>query len=120
MQTIFIGILIPFVGTTIGAAMVFFMKHEMSTRLTRILLGFASGVMLAASVWSLLLPSIEQAEASGHIPWLPAAVGFLAGIGFLLLLDTIIPHLHRDTEAGRRYAVQITKRHHALFGHCFA
>ena len=98
MQTIFFGILIPFVGTTIGAAMVFFMKHEMSTRLTRILLGFASGVMLAASVWSLLLPSIEQAEASGHIPWLPAAVGFLAGIGFLLLLDTIIPHLHRDTE----------------------
>ena len=109
MQTIFIGILIPFVGTTIGAAMVFFMKHEMSTRLTRILLGFASGVMLAASVWSLLLPSIEQAEASGHIPWLPAAVGFLAGIGFLLLLDTIIPHLHRDTEAAEGMPSRLRK-----------
>lgn len=98
MQTIITGILIPFVGTTLGAAMVFFMKNEMSIRLTRILLGFASGVMLAASVWSLLLPSIEQTEASGGIAWLPAAVGFLAGIGFLLLLDTVIPHLHRDAK----------------------
>lgn len=95
MQTTITGILIPFIGTTLGAAMVFFMKNEMSIRLTRILLGFASGVMLAASVWSLLLPSIEQTEASGGIAWLPAAVGFLAGIGFLLLLDTVIPHLHR-------------------------
>ena len=67
MQTTAIGILIPFIGTTLGAAMVFFMKNEMSIRLTRVLLGFASGVMLAASVWSLLLPSIEQAEAAGHI-----------------------------------------------------
>lgn len=98
MQTTITGILIPFVGTTLGAAMVFFMKNEMSIRLTRILLGFASGVMLAASVWSLLLPSIEQTEASGGIAWLPAAVGFLAGIGFLLLLDTVIPHLHRDAK----------------------
>lgn len=98
MQTIITGILIPFVGTTLGAAMVFFMKNEMSIRLTRILLGFASGVMLAASVWSLLLPSIEQTEASGGIAWLPAAVGFLVGIGFLLLLDTVIPHLHRDAK----------------------
>lgn len=98
MQTTLTGILIPFIGTTLGAAMVFFMKNEMSIRLTRILLGFASGVMLAASVWSLLLPSIEQTEASGGIAWLPAAVGFLAGIGFLLLLDTVIPHLHRDAQ----------------------
>lgn len=98
MQTTITGILIPFVGTTLGAAMVFFMKNEMSIRLTRILLGFASGVMLAASVWSLLLPSIEQTEASGGIAWLPAAIGFLAGIGFLLLLDTVIPHLHRDAK----------------------
>lgn len=109
MQTTAIGILIPFIGTTLGAAMVFFMKHEMSTRLTRILLGFASGVMLAASVWSLLLPSIEQAEAAGHIPWLPASIGFLAGIGFLLLLDTIIPHLHRDTEAAEGLPSKLRK-----------
>ena len=109
MQTTIIGILIPFIGTTLGAAMVFFMKHEMSTHLTRILLGFASGVMLAASVWSLLLPSIEQAEAAGHIPWLPASIGFLAGIGFLLLLDTIIPHLHRDTEAAEGLPSKLRK-----------
>lgn len=109
MQTTAIGILIPFFGTTLGAAMVFFMKNEMSTRLTRVLLGFASGVMLAASVWSLLLPSIEQAEAAGHIPWLPASIGFLAGIGFLLLLDTIIPHLHRDAEAAEGLPSKLRK-----------
>lgn len=109
MQTTLIGILIPFIGTTLGAAMVFFMRREMSTNLTRTLLGFASGVMLAASVWSLLLPSIEQAEAAGHISWLPASIGFLAGIGFLLLLDTIIPHLHRDTEAAEGLPSKLRK-----------
>lgn len=109
MQTTTIGILIPFIGTTLGAAMVFFMKHEMSIRLTRILLGFASGVMLAASVWSLLLPSLEQAEAAGHIAWLPATIGFLAGIGFLLLLDTLIPHLHREADSAEGMPAKLKK-----------
>lgn len=95
---ILVGIAIPFAGTTLGAAMVFFLKKEMSASLQKILLGFASGVMIAASVWSLLIPSIEMTEAAGGISWLPAVVGFLIGIGFLLLLDTIIPHLHLHSE----------------------
>lgn len=93
-----IGVAIPFMGTTLGAAMVFFMKGQMSTRLQKALLGFASGVMIAASVWSLLIPAIEMEEAQGGIPWVPAVLGFLIGIGFLLLLDTLIPHLHMDSD----------------------
>ena len=95
---VIIGIAIPFVGTTLGAAMVFFMKGEMKPRLQKALLGFASGVMIAASVWSLLIPAIEMAEAAGNIAWLPAVAGFLAGIGFLLLLDSLIPHLHINSD----------------------
>lgn len=99
---IWIGILIPFVGTTLGAAMVFFMRKEMNGKIQKGLLGFASGVMIAASVWSLLIPAIEMSEEQGGIPWMPAAVGFLLGIGFLLLLDTMTPHLHlnEDTPEG--------------------
>ena len=93
-----LGAVIPLVGTTLGAAMVFFLKGEMKPKLQKALLGFASGVMIAASVWSLLIPSIEMAEASGGMAWLPAAVGFLAGMGFLLLLDTLIPHMHMDSD----------------------
>ena len=93
-----LGALIPLVGTTLGSAMVFFLRGEMQPRLQKALLGFASGVMIAASVWSLLIPSIEMAEASGGMAWLPAAVGFLAGMGFLLLLDTLIPHMHMDSD----------------------
>ena len=93
-----LGAVIPMVGTTLGAAMVFFLKGEMKPKLQKALLGFASGVMIAASVWSLLIPSIEMAEASGGMAWLPAAVGFLAGMGFLLLLDTLIPHMHMDSD----------------------
>ena len=95
LQTL-IGLMIPFVGTTLGASMVVFLKKEMSDRVRKVLLGFASGVMMAASVWSLLLPAIDKAEQMGSIPWLPAAGGFLAGMGFLLLLDTLIPHQHFD------------------------
>lgn len=94
LTKILIGILIPLAGTTLGAAMVFFMKKEMSPRLQKTLLGFASGVMIAASVWSLIIPAVEMAEEGGAIPWIPAAVGFLAGVFFLLGLDVIIPHLH--------------------------
>lgn len=99
---VWIGILIPFVGTTLGSAMVFFMRKEMNGKIQKGLLGFASGVMIAASVWSLLIPAIEMSEEQGGIPWMPAAVGFLLGIGFLLLLDTLTPHLHlnEDTPEG--------------------
>ena len=92
------GILIPFAGTTLGAAGVFFMKKELSDLVQRALTGFAAGVMVAASVWSLLIPAMEQSESLGRLAFLPAAVGFWIGILFLLLLDHIIPHLHRKSE----------------------
>ena len=91
---VIIGLLIPLAGTSLGAAMVFIMKKEMSPKLQKALLGFASGVMMAASVWSLIIPAIEMSADSNLPEWFPPAIGFLAGIGFLLLLDTIIPHLH--------------------------
>ena len=91
---VILGILLPFAGTTLGAAMVFFMRKEMNEKLQKGLLGFASGVMIAASVWSLLIPAIEMAEEGGQIAWIPAAAGFLLGSGFLLLLDTVTPHQH--------------------------
>lgn len=87
-------LLLPFLGTALGAAMVFLLRGKMSDLLRKLLLGFASGVMVAASVWSLLIPSLEMAAENGSITWLPAAVGFVLGILFLLLLDTLIPHLH--------------------------
>ena len=97
-QNTLIGILIPFAGTALGSAMVFFMKKEMNERLQKLLLGFASGVMMAASVWSLLIPAIDMAEQKDGISWLPPAVGFLLGMGFLLILDTLTPHLHFTDE----------------------
>lgn len=93
-----VGVGIPLLGTTLGSAMVFFMKGAMKPRLQKALLGFASGVMIAASVWSLLIPAIEMETEAGGVAWLPAVIGFLAGIGFLLLLDSLIPHLHMDAE----------------------
>lgn len=95
---ILIGIIIPLMGTILGSAMVFFLKNSMKPALQKVLLGFASGVMIAASVWSLLIPAINMAEESGAIPWVPAVVGFLSGMGFLLLLDNIIPHLHMNSD----------------------
>lgn len=89
-----IGILIPFIGTTLGAASVFFLKKELSEFLQKSLLGFASGVMVAAAVWSLLLPAIEMAAPMGRLSFIPATVGLGLGVGFLLLLDKTIPHLH--------------------------
>ncbi len=97
---IFLGLLLPLLGTTAGAAMVFLIKNEMDPRIQKALLGFASGVMIAASVWSLLIPAIEMAkETSEKWAFVPAAVGFLLGIGFLLLLDRLIPHLHLGSDA---------------------
>ena len=92
---IVIGLLIPFVGTLLGAATVFLIKNEISSHLQKLLLGFASGVMIAASIWSLLIPSIEMSSQQGlSASWMPAAVGFLCGMAFLLLLDSVIPHIH--------------------------
>ncbi|MBR3648425.1 MAG: ZIP family metal transporter [Paludibacteraceae bacterium] len=94
MSTILIGLLIPLLGTMLGASFVFFMKNDMPDRLQKALLGFASGVMVAASVWSLLIPAIEMPQSTGAMQVMPAAVGFLLGIGFLLLVDELTPHLH--------------------------
>ena len=93
MET-FLGILIPFLGTTLGAACVFFMKKSLSDLVRRSLAGFAAGVMVAASIWSLLIPAIEQSEGMGKLSFLPAFIGFWVGVLFLLLLDRLIPHLH--------------------------
>ncbi|MBR4135628.1 MAG: ZIP family metal transporter [Bacteroidales bacterium] len=96
MNPVIIGILLPLLGTMLGSAFVFFMKKEIPDRLQKTLLGFASGVMVAAGVWSLLIPSIDMASTSfeGFRSVLPAAVGFLLGMGFLLLIDELTPHLH--------------------------
>ena len=93
MKVVF-GILIPFLGTTLGAACVFFMKNLFGDLVQCALAGFAAGVMVAASIWSLLIPSIEQSESKGKLSFLPAFIGFWVGVLFLLLLDRLIPHLH--------------------------
>ena len=102
--TLIIGLLIPLLGTMLGSAFVFLMNDEMSARVQKSLLGFASGVMVAASVWSLLIPAIEMEADSGKLSVVPAAIGFLLGMGFLLLLDELTPHLHvgSDTPEGPR------------------
>ena len=92
------GILIPFLGTTLGSAMVFLMNNKLNNKVEKILLGFASGVMVAASVWSLLIPSIDMAEVQNKVAWMPATIGFILGIIFLLTLDSIIPHLHLKSD----------------------
>lgn len=93
-----VGILLPFLGTSLGAAMVFFLKNSISKNMQRILTGFAAGVMVAASFWSLLQPALEGSEHMGKLSFIPAAVGFLVGIGFLLLLDEVTPHMHLTNE----------------------
>lgn len=98
MTTLIIGLLIPLFGTMLGSAFVFFIKDEMSVRLQKSLLGFASGVMVAASVWSLLIPSMEMEIYNGKWNVMPAAIGFLLGMLFLLLIDELTPHLHIGTD----------------------
>ena len=95
---LFWGLLIPFLGTTLGSGMVFLMKNKINKKIEKLLLGFASGVMIAASIWSLIIPALDMAEEQGIITWLPATIGFLLGICFLLILDSIIPHLHLNTD----------------------
>ena len=93
-----LGILIPFAGTSLGAAMVFILRRQISDGLNKILTGFAAGVMVAASFWSLLEPALESSPGMGKLSFLPAAIGFLIGVGFLLLLDEVTPHMHFNNQ----------------------
>lgn len=102
-------LLIPFAGTLIGSAFVFFMKKEMPALLQKALLGFASGIMVAASVWSLLIPSMEMSAGEGICTVLPAAIGFIAGMGFLLAVDYLTPHLHISDESPEGLKARISK-----------
>ena len=95
---VFEGIIIPFLGTALGSACVFFMKKELGRTVQRALTGFAGGVMVAASIWSLLIPAMNLSAGKGRLAFLPAFIGFWLGILFLLLLDKIIPHLHMNAE----------------------
>lgn len=94
----FFWLLIPFLGTMLGSGTVFFMKNKMNKKIEKLLLGFASGVMIAASIWSLIIPSISISEEQGKISWIPASIGFMFGIVFLLVLDSLIPHLHLKSD----------------------
>lgn len=105
-----LGILIPFVGTTLGSACVFLMKDKLQPMVQKGLLGFASGVMVAASVWSLLIPAMDMSDGLGRLAFVPAAVGLLLGMAFLLLMDKVIPHLHlnQDTPEGPKKSLKKT------------
>lgn len=103
------GILIPFLGTTLGAACVLFMKKSLNASVQRVLTGFAAGVMVAASVWSLLIPAMEQAEYMGKWSFVPAVAGFWLGVLFLLLLDRVIPHLHQNCDKPEGPRVKLKK-----------
>ena len=96
--TVFQGVMIPFLGTSLGAAMVFLLKSQISEKVQKLLTGFAAGVMVAASFWSLLQPSLDSSSAMGKLSFIPAAVGFLIGMGFLLFLDVVTPHIHMDNQ----------------------
>jgi ZIP family zinc transporter len=98
IKDVSLGLLIPFIGTALGSACVFFLKKDLSERIQKALTGFASGVMVAASIWSLIVPSIEQSKGMGKLAFLPAAIGFALGMLFLLLLDVLIPHIHMNAE----------------------
>ena len=98
-MSIVAGLLIPFLGTTAGAACVFFLKKQIGGNIQRIFTGFAAGVMVAASVWSLLIPAMDMCEEMGKLAFLPAMTGFLIGIVFLLFIDSLVPHLHVGSEA---------------------
>ena len=108
-MNVFKGLLIPFLGTTLGSATVFLMKIKLNKKVEKILLGFAAGVMIAASVWSLLIPSIDMAQEQGILPWLPAAIGFMLGIVFLLVLDSLIPHLHLESTKPEGIKIKLKK-----------
>ena len=106
---ILLGLLVPFAGTVLGAACVFFLRDTFPPLLQKCLLGFASGVMSAASIWSLIIPAMDQCAGMGRLAFLPAAIGFLAGIAFLLVLDHLVPHLHLDSPAAEGPACHLRK-----------
>lgn len=108
-MNIVIGVLIPFLGTTLGAACVFFLKNELNPLVQKGLLGFASGVMVAASVWSLLIPAIDMSGDMGKLAFIPAAVGFSVGMVFLFAMDKIIPHLHLNEDKPEGLPSQLKK-----------
>ena len=97
METI-IGLLIPFLGTSLGSACVLFMKKDLSDKVQRSLTGFAAGVMVAASIWSLLIPAIEQSSNMGNLSFIPAFIGFWLGVLFLFILDKLVPHIHAKSD----------------------
>ena len=103
------GIMIPFIGTTAGAACAFFLRNELDPRIQKALLGFAAGVMVAASVWSLLIPAMDMAEGLGRLAFLPAVVGLLLGMAFLLLMDRLVPHLHLDSQVSEGLPTSLKK-----------
>ena len=109
MIKIFLGIIIPFVGTILGSSMVFIMKNNINERIEKLLLGFASGIMIAASIWSLLIPAINMSIEQNKIPWMQATIGFILGILFLMLLDYIIPFLKlkRVNRKNRKTAMMV-------------
>lgn len=109
-DNVVLGILIPFIGTSLGAGMVFFLRKEINLFIQKLLLGFAAGVMIAASVWSLLIPAIEMAQEQGKTGWVQSAAGFMLGIVFLLILDCVTPHLHLHSEKpeGIKYSLPKT------------
>lgn len=108
-MSIFFGLMIPFLGTALGAACVFFMKRELKPQIQKGFLGFASGVMVAASVWSLLIPAMDMCESMGKFSFVPAAAGFLLGIGFLLLMDRAVPHLHLGSDESEGPKTELKK-----------
>lgn len=111
MTAVALGVLIPFLGTSLGAAMVYVLKGAITNRVQRMLTGFAAGVMVAASFWSLLEPALEEGAFLGRLSFLPASVGFLLGIGFLLLLDDVTPHMHMDRQSeGPKSALKRTTK----------
>ncbi len=106
---VLLGIIVPFLGTTLGAALVFLMGGKMNVNLQRALTGFAAGVMVAASVWSLLIPSIDQSAHMGKLSFVPAVVGFLLGMAFLLVLDTLTPHMHLNSNQAEGVKVKLDR-----------
>lgn len=114
-KDLIIGLSIPFIGTTLGSLMVFFMKEKLSSRVEKGLMGFAAGIMIAASFWSLLSPALEMASQSSSVPWLSVSIGFLVGVFSLLLLDHLIPHLHPDSNTPEGLGTKDFKKSTMLF-----
>lgn len=118
MNGLTIGLILPFLGTVLGSACVFLMKREMAPMLQKTLMGFAAGVMVAASVWSLLIPSMEMTGDEGFMRVVPASVGFAAGILFLLLLDVLVPHQHIDSPVSEAPSKQDVEDFKTDIRHC--